>query len=65
MTMTTMIFSLPDLASPLDAATVTKLLKALDGVESVHVSLKDREVHLSANGMITSGAIVARLKETG
>jgi P-type Cu2+ transporter len=63
--MKSMTFALPDLANPLEAASVTKHLKALGGVEAVHVSVKDREAHVTADDQTTAGTIVARLAELG
>lgn len=63
--MTTITITLPDLNGPLEAATISKELKALEGITSVHVSLKEREAHITAEGALTSGAVISRLKALG
>ena len=63
--MRTMTFILPEIAGPHEAAAVTKHLRALEGVEAVHVSLKDHEAHITTDDQITAGVILARLRELG
>ena len=64
-TMQTMTFTLPNLASPVEAARITKHLQALNGVASAQVSLKDREALVTTDGQTTAGAIIASLAELG
>ncbi len=61
--MTNLIYKLPNIESPLDAASVSKRLRALEGVESVHVSLKDKEVHIAGPSGLQSDRVDAALRE--
>jgi Cu2+-exporting ATPase len=63
--MATMTFTVPDLSDPLEAASILKNLKALEGVSGVHVSLKERTAHVRTDDRVTAGIILARLSELG
>ncbi len=63
--MRTLTISLPDLDGPIEAGQVTKLLRGIEGIESVHVSVKDRQAHVSVTGGTTSGGVVAALQAHG